>query len=82
MAAGSAAVSQPLAVPASAVMRRGELSAVGMWCAMAASVLQAVRTGPSSGSAPCDDLVWRQPVTVLQTDAVRAGLAGATRNTQ
>jgi len=81
VAAGSAAVGQPLTVPASAVMRRGELSAVYV-VRDGRFVLQAVRTGPSSGSAPVTIWSGVKAGDRVATDAVRAGLAGATPQAQ
>ncbi|HET8869671.1 MAG TPA: efflux RND transporter periplasmic adaptor subunit [Aquabacterium sp.] len=75
--ASTAMTAQPLTVPSSAVLRRGELSAVYV-VRDGRFVLQSVRTGPASGSAPVT--VWSgiKAGDRIAADAVRAGLAGAT----
>ena len=82
-AASSPAVAGPLRVPASAVLQRGELTAV--YVAQGEQfVLRAVRTGPVSGSisgqgGSPDVTVWTglKAGERIAQDAVRAGLAGA-----
>lgn len=66
-----------MTVPASAVLRRGELTAVYV-VRDGHFVMQSVRTGPSTGNAPVS--VWSgvKAGDRIATDAVRAGLAGAT----
>ncbi|MGE5453112.1 MAG: efflux RND transporter periplasmic adaptor subunit [Acidobacteriota bacterium] len=66
-----------LTVPASAVLRRGELSAVYVM-RDGRFVLQAVRTGPSAGAAPVTLWSGVKAGERIAVDAVRAGLAGAT----
>lgn len=80
-AATGATTSQPITVPASAILRRGELNAVYV-VRDGRFVLQSVRTGPASGSAPVT--VWSgiQAGDRIAADAVRAGLAGATPQAQ
>lgn len=73
--------SGPLPVPASAVVRRGELSAVYV-VRDGRFVLQAVRTGPSAGSAPVSLWSGVKAGDRVAVDAVRAGLAGATPQAQ
>lgn len=74
-AAASATPAGPLRVPASAVLQRGELSAV--YVAQGTQfVLRAVRTGPTGGA---EVAVWTglKAGERIAQDAVRAGLAGA-----
>ena len=81
VAAGSAAVGQPLTVPASAVMRRGELSAVYV-VRDGRFVLQSRAHWPFFGQRP--QTIWSgvKAGDRVATDAVRAGLAGATPQAQ
>lgn len=75
-AASGAATPAPLSVPAAAVLRRGELTAV--YVAQGGQfVLRAVRTGaPQAGRVPL--LAGVQAGERVALDAVRAGLAQAT----
>ena len=72
----TAASAGPLSVPASAVVRRGELSAVYV-VRDGHFVLQAVRTGPSAGNTPVTLWSGVKAGDRIAVDAVRAGLAGA-----
>jgi RND family efflux transporter MFP subunit len=76
-AAPAAAVRQALTVPAAAVLRRGELTAVYV-VQDQRFVLRAVRTGADRGAAGVEVLAGLQPGERVAQDAVRAGLAGAT----
>lgn len=72
----AAASAAALAVPAGAVLRRGELTAV--YVAQGQQfVLRAVRTGSTRGGA-VEVLAGVKPGERVAQDAVRAGLAGAT----
>jgi hypothetical protein len=66
-----------LTVPASAVLRRGELTAVYV-VRDGRFVMQSVRTGPGAGNAPVTLWSGVKAGDRIATDAVRAGLAGAT----
>lgn len=66
-----------LTAPASAVVRRGELSAVYV-VRDGRFVLQAVRTGHGAGAAPVTLWSGVKAGDRIAVDAVRAGLAGAT----
>ncbi|MEK8051746.1 efflux RND transporter periplasmic adaptor subunit [Ideonella sp. DXS22W] len=71
------AADAPLMVPAAAVLRRGELTAV--YVAQGPRfVLRAVRTGASRGADGIEILAGVKPGERLAADAVRAGLADAT----
>jgi len=65
-----------LTIPAAAVLRRGELTAVYAVDAQQ-FVLKAVRLGPASGDT-VDVLAGLKPGERIALDPVRAGLAGAT----
>lgn len=68
----------PLTVPAQAVLRRGELTAVYV-VRGDRFMLQAVRTGtPASSTGPVTLLSGVRPGDVIATDALKAGLANAT----
>ncbi|MDT7833860.1 efflux RND transporter periplasmic adaptor subunit [Aquabacterium sp. OR-4] len=75
-AATAAAAQTPLVLPAAAVLRRGELSAV--YVAQGTRfVLRAVRTGASRGADGIEILAGVKPGERVAADAVRAGLADA-----
>lgn len=75
--AATSAAAVPLVLPAAAVLRRGELSAV--YVAQGDRfVLRAVRTGAARGEAALEVLVGLKPGERFALDAVAAGLAGAT----
>lgn len=76
--AASAAAPQgkTLVLPASAVLRRGELEAVYLARGQQ-FVLQAVRLGADRGEAGVDVLAGLKAGDVVAADAVKAGLAGA-----
>lgn len=75
-AAAAAAARAPLVLPAAAVLRRGELSAV--YVAQGTRfVLRAVRTGASRGAEGIEILAGLAPGERVAADAVRAGLADA-----
>jgi hypothetical protein len=63
-------------VPASALLRRGELTAVYV-AREGRFVLQAVRTGADHGEAGVEVLAGLREGQAVATDPVRAGLAGA-----
>ena len=67
----------PLTAPASAILQRGELTAVYVVRGQQ-FVLQAVRTGVISGSDPVALWSGVQAGDRIAVDAVKAGLAGAT----
>jgi RND family efflux transporter MFP subunit len=73
--AGGAAVRT--VVPASAVLRRGELTAVYVASADGAFVLKAVRLGGDHGEAGVEVLAGLGPDDQVAIDPVRASLAGA-----
>lgn len=74
----SAATPAPLTVPAQAVLRRGELTAVYV-VRSERFMLQAVRTGtPASSTGPVTLLSGVRPGDVIAADALKAGLANAT----
>ncbi|MFN3416538.1 MAG: efflux RND transporter periplasmic adaptor subunit [Caldimonas sp.] len=73
---GSEAAGQRLTVPASALLRRGELTAVYV-AREGRFVLQAVRTGADHGQAGVEVLAGLSEGQAVATDPVRAGLAGA-----
>lgn len=67
-----------LVVPASAVLRRGELTAVYVASADgAAFVLKAVRLGADHGAAGVEILAGLNPADAVALDPVKASLAGA-----
>jgi RND family efflux transporter MFP subunit len=76
VSAGSAAEARPLALPASAVLRRGELTAVYVARDSAFS-LRAVRAGAATGDGQVAVLAGLKPGEQVAADAQRAGLAGA-----
>ncbi|MCC7544684.1 MAG: efflux RND transporter periplasmic adaptor subunit [Aquabacterium sp.] len=76
-AASNASPTGALTVPASAVLRRGELTAVYV-VREGRFVMQSVRTGPGAGNAPVTLWSGVKAGDRIATDAVRAGLAGAT----
>lgn len=63
-------------VPASAVLRRGELTAVYLWQA-GQFVLRMVRVGADHGAQGVEVLAGLRPGDRVAVDAVQAGLAGA-----
>lgn len=67
---------QRVVVPSSAVLRRGELTAVYVATANGFA-LKAVRLGPDHGSAGVEVLAGLGPDDRVALDPVRAGLAGA-----
>lgn len=73
--AGSEAVRT--VVPASAVLRRGELTAVYVASAQGAFVLKAVRLGAEHGAAGVEVLAGLGQDDLVALDPVRASLAGA-----
>ncbi|MBL0087314.1 MAG: efflux RND transporter periplasmic adaptor subunit [Ideonella sp.] len=73
----AAAPSRALSVPASAVLRRGELTAVYV-VQDQRFVLRAVRTGADRGAAGVEILAGLLPTERFAVDAVKAGLTGAT----
>lgn len=76
--AQAASTASPLSVPASAVLRRGELTAVYV-VRGGRFMLQAVRTGtPPSSPGPVTLLSGVRPGDVIAADALKAGLANAT----
>ncbi len=77
-AGASAPAAAPLTVPAQAVLRRGELTAVYV-VRGDRFMLQAVRTGtPASSTGPVTLLSGVRPGDVIAADALKAGLANAT----
>lgn len=64
-------------VPASAVLRRGELTAVYVASAQAGFVLKAVRLGAEHSEAGVEVLAGLGPEDLVALDPVKAGLAGA-----
>jgi RND family efflux transporter MFP subunit len=75
VAAGAPAAATPLSIPAAALLRRGELTAVYA-VAEGRFVLKAVRTGaPVAGQVPV--LAGLKAGERIAADAVKAGLAGA-----
>jgi len=66
----------PLSVPAAAVLRRGELTAVYL-PRDGGFALRTVRVGPASADGQVPVLAGLQPDDHVAVDAVRAGLAGA-----
>lgn len=73
-----APTASPLSVPASAVLRRGELTAVYV-VRGGRFMLQAVRTGtPPNSPGPVTLLSGVRPGDVIAADALKAGLANAT----
>ena len=75
-AGAAAAPSPPLLLPASAVLRRGELTAVYA-VREQGFVLRAVRTGADRGAAGIEVMTGLKPGERVALDAVAAGLAGA-----
>jgi RND family efflux transporter MFP subunit len=73
--AGSEAVR--MLVPAGAVLRRGELTAVYVASPQGRFVLKAVRVGAEHGAAGTEVLAGLRADDMVATDPVRAGLAGA-----
>jgi hypothetical protein len=66
-----------LLVPASAVLRRGELTAVYVASPHNGFVLKAVRLGADHGAAGIEIVAGLRPDDLVALDPVRAGLAGA-----
>ncbi len=64
-------------VPASAVLRRGELTAVYVVSPQAGFVLKAVRLGADHGAAGVEVVAGLAPEDQVAIDPVRAGLTGA-----
>lgn len=64
-------------VPPTAVLRRGELTAVYVASREGTFVLKAVRLGPDHGQAGVEVLAGLRPDEQVAVDPVRAGLAGA-----
>lgn len=64
-------------VPAAAVLRRGELTAVYAADPQGGFVLKAVRLGADHGAAGVEVLAGLRPDDAVALDPVRAGLAGA-----
>lgn len=64
-------------VPASAVLRRGELTAVYVATPKGGFVLKAVRLGVDHGAAGVEVVAGLGPDELVAVDPVRAGLAGA-----
>ena len=64
-------------VPASAVLRRGELTAVYVASGQAGFVLKAVRLGAEHSEAGVEVLAGLGPDDLVALDPVKAGLAGA-----
>ncbi|HWI82025.1 efflux RND transporter periplasmic adaptor subunit [Ramlibacter sp.] len=69
-------------VPASAILRRGELTAVYVASAEGAFVLKAVRLGADHGAAGVEIVAGLRPEDRVAIDPVRAGLAGARAGTR
>ncbi len=76
-AAAHAPAAGPWRVPASAVLRRGELTAVYV-AQEQAFALRAVRLGADLGAAGIEVVAGLRAGERIATDALRAGLAGAT----
>lgn len=76
-AAAAPAAAGPLVLPAAAVLRRGELTAVYL-VQGDRFVLRAVRTGASRGAAGTEVLAGLKPGDRFALDATAAGLANAT----
>ena len=68
---------QRLLVPASAILRRGELTAVYRVSTEGSFVLRAVRLGADHGEAGVEVVSGVQPGDRVALDPVRAGLSGA-----
>jgi RND family efflux transporter MFP subunit len=66
-----------MVVPTTAVLRRGELTAVYVASAQAGFVLKAVRLGADHGAAGVEVLAGLGPEDKVAVDPVKAGLAGA-----
>jgi len=66
-----------LLVPAGAVLRRGELTAVYVAAPQGGFALKAVRLGAEHGSAGVEVLAGLRAEDLVAVDPVRAGLAGA-----
>ena len=64
-------------VPSSAVLRRGELTAVYVASEQAGFVLKAVRLGADHGAAGVEILAGLRPDDRVAVDPIKAGLAGA-----
>ncbi len=64
-------------VPATAILRRGELTAVYVASAQAGFVLKAVRLGAEHSEAGVEVLAGLSPEDLVAVDPVKAGLAGA-----
>ena len=64
-------------VPATAVLRRGELTAVYVASAQAGFVLKAVRLGANHSAAGIEVLAGLDPDDRVAVDPIKAGLAGA-----
>lgn len=78
VASGGATAAAPLTVPASAVLRRGELTAVYVVRGNR-FMMQAVRSGtPANATGPVTLLSGVRPGDVIAADALKAGLANAT----
>lgn len=69
-------------VPATAVLRRGELTAVYVVSAQAGFVLKAVRLGAEHSDAGVEVLAGLGPDDRVAVDPVKAGLAGARPSTR
>ena len=72
----AAGQSQRLTVPASAILRRGELTAVYVASAQGFA-LKAVRLGQDHGTGGVEILAGLMASDAVAVDAVKAGLAGA-----
>ena len=76
--ANAASTASQLTVPASAVLRRGELTAVYV-VRGGRFMLQAVRTStPATSPGPITLLSGVRPGDIIAADALKAGLANAT----
>jgi hypothetical protein len=64
-------------VPATAILRRGELTAVYVASPQAGFVLKAVRIGAEHSEAGVEVLAGLSPEDLVAVDPVKAGLAGA-----
>jgi RND family efflux transporter MFP subunit len=64
-------------VPATAILRRGELTAVYVASAQAGFVLKAVRIGAEHSEAGVEVLAGLSPEDLVAVDPIKAGLAGA-----
>jgi RND family efflux transporter MFP subunit len=76
-AAPAAAAAMQMVLPSSAILRRGELTAVYVAQPSGSFLLKAVRLGADRGAAGVEIAAGLKPGERVALDAVRAGLAGA-----